>query len=109
VKNQIRAAEKTLALVVRAVFIVSKTSRLNAPSSWPPRVALPLRQQPLLLPPPHPNQLAEGGRIVAVFSQSGQGVVRVGYKADGRISWRFACNAFAPVLSGFEKANAFAL
>ena len=55
------------------------------------------------------SQLAEGGRIVAVFSQSGQGVVRVGYKADGRISWRFACNAFAPVLSGFEKANAFAL
>ena len=55
------------------------------------------------------SQLAEGGRIVAVFNQSGLGTVRVGYKTDGRISWRFACNAFAPLLSGFEKVTAFAL
>jgi protein-L-isoaspartate(D-aspartate) O-methyltransferase len=54
-------------------------------------------------------QLAEGGRIVAVFSQKGQGAVRVGYKSDGQMSWRFACNAFAPVLSGFVKERSFAL
>ena len=54
-------------------------------------------------------QLAEGGRIVAVFSQKGQGAVRVGYKSDGQLSWRFACNAFAPVLSGFVKERSFAL
>ena len=54
-------------------------------------------------------QLVEGGRIVAVFSQKGQGVVRVGYKIDGQMSWRFACNAFAPVLNGFVIERSFAL
>ena len=54
-------------------------------------------------------QLAEGGRIVAVFSQKGQGAVRVGYKTDGQMSWRFACNAFAPVLKGFMAERSFAL
>ena len=55
------------------------------------------------------EQLAEGGRIVAVFSQKGQGAVRVGYKTDGQMSWRFACNAFAPVLKGFVAERSFAL
>ena len=55
------------------------------------------------------EQLAEGGRIVAVFSQKGQGAVRVGYKTDGQMSWRFACNAFAPVLKGFMAERSFAL
>ena len=54
------------------------------------------------------TQLVEGGRIVAVFRQKDHGAVRVGYKTDGRMSWRFACNAYAPVLSGFETAHAFA-
>ena len=55
------------------------------------------------------SQLAEGGRMVAVFSQKGQGVVRVGHKTEGCMSWRFACNAYAPVLNGFQKAYAFVL
>jgi protein-L-isoaspartate(D-aspartate) O-methyltransferase len=55
------------------------------------------------------EQLAEGGRIVAVFSQKGQGAVRVGYKTDGQMSWRFACNAFAPILKGFVAERSFAL
>ena len=54
-------------------------------------------------------QLAEDGRIAAIFSQKGQGVVRVGYKTLGRISWRFACNAYAPTLAGFETTQEFAL
>ena len=54
-------------------------------------------------------QLADSGRMVTVFNQKGQGAVWVGYKTDGRISWRFACNAYAPVLNGFEKAHAFKL
>ena len=61
------------------------------------------------IPAPLIAQLAEGGRIVAVFSQKGQGVVRVGYKTDGQMSWRFACNAFAPVLNGFVTERSFAL
>ena len=55
------------------------------------------------------EQLAEGGRIVVVFSQKGQGAVRVGYKTGGQMSWRFACNAFAPVLKGFVAERSFAL
>ena len=54
-------------------------------------------------------QLANGGRMVAVFNEKGQGVVRVGYKTGGRITWRFACNAYAPVLNGFEKVRTFKL
>ena len=55
------------------------------------------------------TQLREGGRIVAIFSEGALGVVRVGHKIDGDISWKFAFNATAPVLAGFEKATAFAL
>ena len=54
-------------------------------------------------------QLREGGRIAAVFSEGTLGVVRIGYKIDGAINWRFSFNASAPVLNGFEKSNAFAL
>ena len=54
-------------------------------------------------------QLADGGRIAAIFSQKGQGVLRVGYKTQGKISWRFVCNAYAPVLSGFHKTHKFLL
>ena len=54
-------------------------------------------------------QLADSGRIVAVFNEKGQGAVWVGYKTEGRISWRFACNAYAPVLNGFEKVHTFKL
>lgn len=35
--------------------------------------------------------------------------MRVGYKIDGEMSWRFAFNAGAPVLSGFERHAAFTL
>ena len=55
------------------------------------------------------KQLADGGRIAAIFSQKGQGVMRVGYKAQGKISWRFVCNAYAPVLAGFHKTHSFLL
>jgi protein-L-isoaspartate(D-aspartate) O-methyltransferase len=54
-------------------------------------------------------QLAEGGRIAAIFMQGALGVVKVGHKAEGRVSWRFAFNATAPVLDGFAKVQAFAL
>ena len=54
-------------------------------------------------------QLKEGGRIVGLFMEGQLGTVRVGYKTEGGISWRFAFNASAPVMPGFEKAKAFAL
>lgn len=55
------------------------------------------------------SQLKEGGRIAAIFSSGALGECRIGYKMDGRVSWRMAFNAGAPVLPGFEAARAFAL
>jgi protein-L-isoaspartate(D-aspartate) O-methyltransferase len=54
-------------------------------------------------------QIKDGGRIAALFAEGALGVARIGYKLDGRINWRDAFNANAPVLSGFEKKEAFAL
>lgn len=54
-------------------------------------------------------QLKDGGRIGAVFMEGALGVARVGHKANGRVTWRFAFNATAPVLSGFRAVRAFVL
>ena len=37
------------------------------------------------------------------------GTVRIGYKLDGRVNWRFGFNAGAPVLPGFEAQQSFVL
>ncbi len=55
------------------------------------------------------DQLADGGRIAAIWDQSGQGQVKIGYKLDGAITWRFAVNAGAPLLPGLQNHNAFTL
>lgn len=55
------------------------------------------------------DQLKDGGRIVCVFQEARLGVCRVGYRFDGQISWRFAFNAGAPILPGFEARRAFTL
>lgn len=55
------------------------------------------------------DQLKDGGRIVALFAQGTLGAVRVGYKNDGQVSWRFSFNAGAPIVPGFEKTREFAL
>jgi len=62
-----------------------------------------------VLPEAITDQLKDGGRIVCLFMEGALGVVRTGLKVDGRISWRFAFNASAPVLPGFEKQSAFTL
>lgn len=54
-------------------------------------------------------QLKDGGRIGAVFMEGALGVARIGHKADGRVTWRFAFNATAPVLPGFAAKPAFVL
>ncbi|WP_306116464.1 MULTISPECIES: protein-L-isoaspartate O-methyltransferase [unclassified Roseovarius] len=53
------------------------------------------------------DQLKDGGRIGCLFMEGALGVVRVGYKIDGRINWRFSFNAGAPVMPGFERHAAF--
>ncbi|HSF63442.1 MAG TPA: protein-L-isoaspartate O-methyltransferase [Paracoccaceae bacterium] len=55
------------------------------------------------------SQLKDGGRIAAVFMEGSLGIVRIGHKRDGAVTWRFAFNAAAPVLPGFERPRAFAL
>jgi protein-L-isoaspartate(D-aspartate) O-methyltransferase len=54
-------------------------------------------------------QLKDGGRIGAVFMDGAVGSAMIGFKSDGRVSWRPVFNATAPVLDGFRKARAFAL
>lgn len=54
-------------------------------------------------------QLKEGGRIACLFVEGRLGTVRIGYKIDGHLNWRYAFNASAPVLPGFAKSRAFAL
>ena len=54
-------------------------------------------------------QLRDGGRIAAIFQDGALGEARVGVRAEGAVGWRFAFNATAPVLPGFERARSFAL
>ena len=54
-------------------------------------------------------QLRDGGRIACIFAEGALGVVRIGHKIDGAVNWRYAFNAGAPVLSGFQKEAAFSL
>lgn len=54
------------------------------------------------------SQLKDGGRIAALFREGALGVVRIGYKIEGAVTWRFDFNAAAPVLPGFERKEAFA-
>lgn len=62
-----------------------------------------------VLPEAIGEQLREGGRIACLFMEGDLGVVRIGHKAGGVITWRFAFNASAPVIAGFEEAASFAL
>jgi len=55
------------------------------------------------------SQLKEGGRMVACFMEGPLGTVKLGYKLDGAMNWRYVFNAAAPVLEGFEKKVDFAL
>jgi len=55
------------------------------------------------------GQLKEGGRIAAIFMEGALGVCRIGHYSAGSVTWRFAFNASAPVLSGFERQAAFQL
>ena len=54
-------------------------------------------------------QLADHGRIAALFMTGALGTVRIGHKAEGRVAWRFAFNASSPVLPGFSAGRGFVL
>ena len=61
------------------------------------------------LPEAIADQIKEGGRFACIFMERALGVCRIGHKIDGRVAWRFAFNASAPVLNGFAERPAFAL
>lgn len=55
------------------------------------------------------DQLKDGGRIAALFMDGALGAVKIGHKAGGTVTWRFAFNAAAPVLASFSTRHEFAL
>lgn len=55
------------------------------------------------------DQLKEGGRIGALFMEGSLGIARIGYRLNGRVNWRYAFNAHAPVLKAFTKQRGFTL
>jgi len=61
------------------------------------------------LPQAIPDQLAEGGRIAAIFMAGNVGVCRIGTKLRGAVAWRDVFNATAPVLPGFAAERVFEL
>ncbi|WP_438959281.1 protein-L-isoaspartate O-methyltransferase family protein [Nereida sp.] len=54
-------------------------------------------------------QLKDGGRIGAIMMENALGRAMIGHKQDGKVSWRFAFNANAPILPDFQAATAFQL
>lgn len=55
------------------------------------------------------DQLKPGGRMVAIFEEAHLGTVKVGYRTESAIDWRFSFNANGPVLTGFHRSEEFAL
>ncbi len=53
------------------------------------------------------DQLAEGGRLVAVEGQGNSGIARLFFKAGGVVTGRRAFNAAIKPLPGFERIHAF--
>jgi protein-L-isoaspartate(D-aspartate) O-methyltransferase len=53
--------------------------------------------------------LAEGGKVGAIFMEGALGTAKIGHKVDGKISWRSVFNATAPVLAGFTARKSFVL
>lgn len=55
------------------------------------------------------DQLKDGGRIACLFLERNLGTVKIGYKLDGEMTWRYSFNAGAPLLPGFGRESSFAL
>lgn len=54
------------------------------------------------------DQLKSGGRIAAIFMEGALGRCMLGLKSEQGMTWRWAFDAAAPVLPGFEKQTIFA-
>lgn len=105
------AAEAQARLAAQDVFnvVVIEGPLAQGCASQAPYDAMLIEGAIELLPEALADQLAEGGRVVALFVEGHLGSVRIGRKVDGRINWRFAFNAGAPLLPGFEAQRGFVL
>src|SRR5690606_22183489 len=54
-------------------------------------------------------QLKDGGRVGCIVMDGALGQCRIGLKRDGHVAWRFAFNATAPLIAGFERKAEFSL
>lgn len=61
-----------------------------------------------VLPAAIASQIKDGGRIAAIVQDNATSQCRIGHKTGGSITWRYAFDASAPVLAGFETAEEFA-
>lgn len=55
------------------------------------------------------DQLKDGGRMAAIFMDGPLGTARIGLRQGGRMAWRPAFHAAAPVLPGFRRQPEFVL
>jgi protein-L-isoaspartate(D-aspartate) O-methyltransferase len=93
--------------VDNAIVVVGKLAEGSAKSS--PYDVITIEGGVETVPEAILSQLKEGGRIGAVFMEGAVGTARIGYKTEGRVSWRQVFNAAAPVLPGFQAARSFML
>lgn len=102
-------AQRTLSAegVDNAAVVVGKLAEGDAKHA--PYDVITLQGGAEVVPQALLDQLKEGGRIGVVFMEGALGVVRVGYKIDGVVSWRQVFNAAAPVLPGFSAVRGFRL
>ncbi|WP_134678645.1 protein-L-isoaspartate O-methyltransferase family protein [Paracoccus ravus] len=105
------AAEAQSRLAEQEIFnvVVTQGELADGFASQAPYDAMLIEGAIELMPESLASQLRDGGRVVALFQEGNLGIVRIGHKVDGRINWRFAFNAGAPVLPGFAKTGGFAL
>lgn len=102
------AAAATARARISGVAVVEGALAKGAPHEAPFDVIL-IEGGVEQVPTPILDQLKDGGRIAAIFMQGALGVVKSGHKHDGKVTWRFAFNATAPVLPGFSTAPEFVL
>lgn len=109
-EDAVRAAEVEAALVAADADNVAVVSGPLA-SGWsaqaPYDVILVSGGAVETVPETITTQLAEGGRIAALFNEGTLGIVCIGHAAAGQISWRRAFHAHAPLLSGFVRPRGF--
>ena len=102
------ARERLNAAGCEAVKVVTAPLHVGAPADGP-YDAIIVEGAVAVMPDAILAQVKEGGRIGAIFMEGALGIARIGHKQDGAVTWRYAFNATAPVLPGFEARATFVL